>query len=420
MFDTVEQLLEQIRLGEDSSLELKAVVFAGEKLRGPSRDDLADELAAFANAHGGVLVLGVDDKTREITGIPVGRLDAAESYAREVVHDSVKPPLMPRIERLLLPGEDGQPRAVIKIDVPRSLWVHRSPGGYFYRVGSSKREMETDYLARLLQQRSQARLIRFDEQIVADATLEDLDAASVERFRTERSADPAPQLLRKLGMAREDEGGTLRPSVSGVLFASAHPERWLPNAFIQAVSYRGEGIPGEADVPGYQLDAKDIVGPLPMQVEEACRFVTKNMRTVASKSVGRHDVSQFDAAAVFEAVVNAVAHRDYSMHGAKIRLRMFANRLELYVPGALANTLTLDSLEERQSSRNETIASLLAKCPVPASISGLETGRSTMMDRRGEGVSIILSRSEKLSGRRPLYELPDQSELKLTIYGAEA
>ena len=80
--------------------------------------------------------------------------------------------------------------------------------------------------------------------------------------------------------------------------------------------------------------------------------------------------------------------------------------------------MTIDSLEERQASRNETIASLLAKCPVPSDISGVETSRSTLMDRRGEGVSIILDRSERLSGRRPVYELPDESELKLTIFAA--
>ena len=80
--------------------------------------------------------------------------------------------------------------------------------------------------------------------------------------------------------------------------------------------------------------------------------------------------------------------------------------------------MTVDSLPFRQASRNETIASLLAKCPVPAEIGGLETQRSTLMDRRGEGVSIILERSERLSGQRPVYELPDESELKLTIFAA--
>jgi predicted HTH transcriptional regulator len=179
-------------------------------------------------------------------------------------------------------------------------------------------------------------------------------------------------------------------------------------------------VPGVADAPGYQLDAKDLGGPLDAQVADACRFVLRNMRVGATKTIGRHDVPQYDLAAVFEALVNAVAHRDYSMYGSKIRLRMFENRLELYSPGALANTMTVESLAFRQASRNEAITSLLARCPVPADIAGLETSRSTMMDRRGEGVAIILERSERLSGRRPVYELPDESELRLTIFAADA
>lgn len=184
------------------------------------------------------------------------------------------------------------------------------------------------------------------------------------------------------------------------------------------MAYRGEGAPAVEDTRGYQIDAKDITGPLDAQVADACRFVVRNMRVAASKTIGRRDLPQYDLAAVFEALVNAVAHRDYSMYGTKIRLRMFANRLEIYSPGALANTMTVDSLPFRQASRNETIASLLAKCPVPVDIGGLDTQRSTLMDRRGEGVSIILERSERLSGKRPVYELPDESEVKLTIFAA--
>jgi predicted HTH transcriptional regulator len=199
---------------------------------------------------------------------------------------------------------------------------------------------------------------------------------------------------------------------------SAHPERWLPQAFIQAVAYRGDSVPGAQDSVGYQLDAKDITGPLDEQVAGACRFVLRNMRIGATKKIGRQDVPQYDMTAVFEAVVNAVAHRDYSMYGSKIRLRLFESRLELSSPGALANTMTVESLPLRQATRNEAITSLLAKCPVPADIAGLETRRFTLMDRRGEGVSIILERSERLSGRRPIYELPDESELKLTFFAA--
>ncbi len=340
-----------------------------------------------------------------------------EGFIREVCTQSVQPPLAPMIERLWLPSSAGGEVPVIKVEVERSLFVHKSPGGYLHRVGSAKREMSPDFLARLFQQRSQARIIRFDEQVVPGATLEDLTQALWERFRTGRSSPSREDLLVKLGMARLDDG-VLRPTVAGVLMAAQDPRNWMPNAFIQAVAYRGTGgVPAE---PGdiYQLDAADITGPLDQQIIDACRFVMKNMTTTATKSLGRQDLPQFDMTAVFEAVVNAVAHRDYSIHGSKIRLRLFADRLEIYSPGAIANTMTVDSLAYRQSARNETITSLLARCPIPTN-APFKTDRVTLMDKRGEGVRIILENSTKLAGKIPEYRLLDEAELLLTIYAAQ-
>lgn len=415
MFDNAADLLEKIRLGEDSFLELKEVRFAGQKVTAPHRDSLADELAAFANSRGGVCVLGVDD-AREVLGVPLERLDLVEDFVRNVCVDIVNPPLAPVIERLTLPSSAGEQLPVLKIDVPRSLFVHRSPGGYLHRVGSAKREMAPEYLARLFQQRSQARIIRFDEQPVPDANLDDLTTELWERFASARVQDRREVLLDKLAMARPDADSAIRPTVAGVLMASADPRRWLPNAFIQAVAYRGTDVLPQGD-NAYQLDAQDITGPLDAQVLAACHFVKKNMRVSASKKEGRHDLPQYDMTAVFEALVNAVAHRDYSIYGAKIRLRLFADRLELYSPGAIPNTMTVESLPYRQAARNEAITSLLAKCAVPDDERDL-SGRSAMMDKRGEGVQIILDSSERLSGKRPVFSLVDESELLLVIPAA--
>ena len=417
MFDSKEELSEKIRLGEDSLFELKAVRFAGDKVRGPARDDLADELAAFANAREGVLLLGVDDKTRQVEGIPLDKLDIVESLVREVCNDTIKPPLRVTIIRMTLPDAEGSERPVIKLDILKSLFVHQSPGGYFYRVGSSKRLMNPEYLARLVQQRSQTRLIRFDEQVVAGATLDDLESSLWERFRTARTQGEREEFLSKQGMARRDEDGAWRPTVAGVLMATRDPRLFLSNAFIQAVAYRGTSpVPPSPDSP-YQLDAKDITGPLDEQVVEGCRFVARNARVGARKDAGRIDVPQFDLTSVFEAVVNAVAHRDYSIYGSKIRLRLYEDRLVLYSPGTLPNMMEVGSMRYRQSARNEVLTSLLARCPVP-DYPWLTTDRRMLMDKRGEGVPIILDRSEALAGRSPEYRLIDDAELELTIYGA--
>jgi len=111
-------------------------------------------------------------------------------------------------------------------------------------------------------------------------------------------------------MARRDEDGTCKPTVAGVLMATRDPRQFLPNAFIQAVVYAGSTVVPESANSPYQLDARDISGPLDEQIIEACRFVARNTRIGARKDLGRIDIPQFDMASVFEAMVNAVAHRE--------------------------------------------------------------------------------------------------------------
>lgn len=409
--DSLDDLAGRIRLGEDSALELKRVLLAGARVTDPSRDDFADELAAFANGRGGTVVLGVDDKTREVLGLAAERLDAVETWVREICNDSVKPSLDAAIRKLELSDSTGKVVPVIRVDVPRSLFVHKSPGGYFRRIGSSKREMPPDVLARLFQERSQSRVIRFDESVVPGTTPQDLDQELTKRFMRDGTA-PAESALRKLRIVADDDDGVARATVTGVLLATREPQRWLPHAEIQAVAYAGE----RPDV-NYQVDARDIGGSIDAQVFEALHFVRRNMRVHAMKITARIEYTQFSERAVFEALVNAVAHRDYSMAGARVRLHMFTDRLELHIPGGLANTLTPDSMPLRQYNRNELVVSLLARCPV-AGEEGL--GRSHIMDRRGDGVPIIIDESRKLSGRPPDYSLIDESELVLVIWAAPA
>ena len=418
MFKTRAELLEKIKLGEDSYLELKEVRFSGGKISGPMQKDIADEIAAFSNARGGVLLLGIHDKTREVLGIPVDRLDDVEAMVRQACEDSINPPATLVIERINLPDIDGADKAILRLDIPKSLSVHESPGGYCHRVGSSKRKIPPDQLSRLFQHRSQAGLIQFDESLVPSATLDDLDQQLWSRFALQWSQDTEEVMLSKMAMASQDEEKVWRPTVAGILLACLKPERFLPNAYVQAVAYQGKTISTEAEA-AYQRDEQDITGPVDQQIFGTCDFVEKNMFKPARKGLGggRQDIPQFDMEAVFEAVTNAVAHRDYSMTGSKIRLRLFDDRLELYTPGMLSNTMKVESLSGRQSTRNEAIASQLARCPIERDY--IQSRRTHIMDKRGEGVHIILSKSKELSGKTPEYCMIDESELLLTIHATE-
>ena len=407
------ELIHGIRLGEDGGLELKAVHFRGNKIVGPKRDELADELAAFANSAGGVLVLGVGDETREVTGIPLERLDAVEALVREVCNDSIRPPLDAGIRRRELPVRPESVderkldfRPVLTVEVPRSLFVHESPGGYLRRLGSSKRRIEPLALQRLMMLRAQSGITSFDELPVPSTAPADLDSGLAERFVSEEA--DFDLALRKLGVMVEDEDGAERLSVAGVLLCTPEPERRLRSAYIQAVFYAGDRLDKD-----YQLDAADVVGPLDAQIAGALHFVRRNMRIGAVKPVARTDVPQFSERAVFEALVNAVAHRDYSMATSRIRLHLFSDRLELSVPGALANTLTPDSLHLRQASRNPLIVSLLKNCPSPSGV-----GKRHLMEQRGDGVPRIRADTKELTGRYPEYSLVDGSELRVVLPAA--
>ncbi len=409
MDESTIDLLKRIRLGQDSSLELKDLRFRGDQVAEPHRHSMADEFAAMANTGSGTFVLGVDDKLKTVVGIPLDKLDVVERWLEAICHDLINPTLFCRILKLWVTSEDGDERAIIRVDVPRSLFVHQSPGGYFHRIGTSKWQMPPDVLARLFQQRSQARLIRFDEQAVPQASPEVLEPALWNRFRSRYSPAEDQDFLLKLKLMTRDDDGGICPSVGGILMTSESPQDYLPNAYIQAVAYRGT----ERNA-AHQLDARDITGPLDRQIVEAVNFVKRNMRIQATKTPARVDIPQFSIQAVFEAIVNAVAHRDYSIHASKIRLHMFSDRLEVFSPGAFPNTMTIESLPLRQAARNELITSLLARCPIP--FDEVAKDRQFIMDRRGEGVPIILTESERLSGKRPVYNLIDDTELLLTIF----
>lgn len=406
----IERLMQRIRLGEDSTLELKQVfVHEGGKAIEPHADGLSDELAAMGNAGGGTLVLGVNDKTREVTGIPLEQLDRVEAWLTSICTDRIKPPLDVVTHHLELPDSSGQPSPVIVAEVPHSLWVHESANGYFRRVGHAKRKLPPDALARLFQQRSQARIIRFEEQDVPDCGFDDLDALLLRRFIKPDQGNPVTQLTR-LHLLREMEGETI-PTVAGVLLCTLDPCRWLRNAEILAVAHAGlENNPDD------QVDARIINGPLDRQIFDAFHFVQRNMSTAARKPLGRIDYPQYHLDAVFEAIVNAVAHRDYSLHNQRIRLFMFRDRLEIHSPGALPNTLSLDSMTRLSVPRNEVLASLFSRY-YPVEDPSL--GKSHLMDRRGFGVELILRESERLSGKRPLYEVISDLELCLTIHAQQ-
>ena len=400
-----EDILRQLRAGEDSAWEFKQIVFTGHRPIRPSRDDWADEIAAFANARGGVLLCGVTDDG-EAQGMSREQIVALDALLVEISTDSIKPAVRIHTWHRMLP--EGE--RVLLLEVPESDSQHDSPGGSYVRVGASKRRMTNDERLRLAQRRGPARFRWFDEQTVPNTGFRTLDESLWRPLLSAEGAANPEAALAKLALLAPDEAGVTRATVAGVLLCIRNPEEWLPNAGIMATHYRGR------DRASGQIDAREIVGPLNRQIADAMVFVARNMRVAARKEPARVDMPQYSDRALFEALVNAVAHRDYSMRGSRIRLSMFEDRLEIQSPGSLPNNLTVDSMATRQAARNQTLTSMLGRMPVEG-IQGSED-RRYFMERRGDGVPIILRETRGLCGRPPEYRVIDEAEVRLVIPAA--
>ncbi len=395
----------QLDLGEDSYWEFKQVEFRADRLTAPKRDNLADEIAAFANAGGGVLLCGVTDDGA-VQGMSREQMNALERIVVELCSHSIKPPLFD----ITTTRHELDDKALLAVSVAKGTAQHDSPGGSFRRVGSSKRQMARDERMRLAQQRSQALYRWFDEQPVPNTGFRTLDETLWKPLLSVGGRADPETALEKLALLGRDENGAMRATVAGILLCTYAPEQWLPNACITATHYRG------TDRASGQLDTQTVTGPLNRQIAEAVAFAVSNMRVGAYKDPARMDLPQYSAAALFEAITNAVAHRDYSMHGSRIRLSMFADRVEIQSPGALANSLTVDGLEYRQATRNEVLASVFGRMPT----SGIQGagGRLFIMERRGDGVPIIRRETRELAGRLPRFDLVGGADLRVTLPAA--
>jgi len=402
-------LMTKIRLGEDSSVEFKTVEWQGTRVQGPDRDSMAQEIAAFANSRGGQIIFGVAPKTRDVVGIDADKLDLLGEWLANVVENKIAPPPTFYARRLELPDAAANMRAVMLIDVPQSLFVHAASGEYYRRQGETKRPMSPQELQRLFQQRGRAGLIVFDELPVPGCLPSDLSPVRVAPLLGS-GIDPDDLKLRKLKIIVADEQGQECVSVAGCLMATEEPSRWLRSAYVQCVRYLGTERNAEQ-----QHDAVDFTGPANTQINGATDFVLRNMHTGARKHLGRVDVPQYDVQAVFEAIANAVVHRDYSIAGAPVQVHQFADRLEITSAGALPNSQSLDSIALRPATRNELLATFLARSTV--TVEGVQ--RRHIVEKRGEGVPLINDGSYRVSGRLPRFELLGDNALRVTLFAAD-
>jgi ATP-dependent DNA helicase RecG len=325
------------------------LAFARERSR---LDDLAETLVAFANGQGGALVLGVQGRAR---GKPEGLADP--QAARELLFEAALACTPPLILPLPQPAQLGE-ACLLVAHVPAGLsQVYSLHGKYLRREGATNQPLAPDVLRRLLLERGE---VSWERAVPEGATTDELDPARVaayaRRMGPNAEEEPLGLLLRRgcLIQLHTSQPPPLAPTNAGLLLFARQVEARFPQAEITLVHYRGRDM---ADA----FEREDVHDTLVEAVRRAERWLMEHMRK-GSRMVGleRQDWTQFPPGAVREALVNAVAHRDYSVRGEGIRVALFSDRLEVYSPGRLPGHVTVENLMAERFSRNESLVQVLA------------------------------------------------------------
>ena len=300
-------------------------------------------VVAFANTAGGTVLVGVEDKTRHVCGVadPL----AVEEQAANLIGDSIAPRLLSDIE--LLRYRETHVLAVRVHPSPnRPHYLGTDPAtGAYVRVGSTNRLADSDLLremGRYAHRRS------FDEQPMPNLDSEALDfRAASESFAEFR------RLVRRdldtLGLRTTHQGRQV-PTVGGMLLFGKDRLAHFPDAWVQAGRFAGADKTRIVDQAALRMPLAETI---PAAVAFVERHMTLGLEIGPVRSAPRWEIPPI---AVREALVNAVAHTDYSQHGAPIRVSVFDDRLEVENPGLLPFGLTIEDLPRGVSKlRNRAI-----------------------------------------------------------------
>lgn len=358
-----DDILGMVALGEDSTRQFKMDV--------RNADSLASEMAAFANAEGGLIFIGVadDGSIPGLSRADVGRINQLISNAASHL---VRSPLVVQTENVAV----GKGRIVIVLKVPKGIdkpYFDKN-GVIWLKSGADKRRVNSkEELRRLFQMTDQFHA----DELPTKAGIEALDKLRFRDFlrdsyKREFPDDPEEltRLLQNLNLATE--AGVL--NLAGVLMFGERPETIKPQFVVKAIRYPGNKI----HATDY-LDTEDFAGPLRKIFDDALAFVMRNLHKLqAGRGVNAPGLAEIPETVFEELLVNALVHRDYLV-SAPIRLFVFDNRIEIISPGHLPDNLTVEKILGGISNiRNPILVSYVAKGLLP--YHGLGSGIKRAID----------------------------------------
>lgn len=379
LFSEIE-LRRLIAQGEGQFIEFKSLWDLTDGAKRPLnrrtvRDFIAEYVAAFANADGGTLLLGVDDN-----GTPSGHaypVDVVTEYMA-VPERRLRPALKVEAQKIVLDGHE-----VLVLQIPFSPEAVMVDGdGFRYRVGSQVIHEPQE----IINQRKQAyRRVGYEQQICPDATVEDLDLALAEEFlsKTPYAGRSVLEILQRYGLIIPKGKVFVVTNAALLLFCKSPSARWHPRSGIRI--FRVDGTDRAHGSRRNVTQRVPLEPPLSRMIQEAYQTVAGQIgKSEKLHNLFFREMPEYPTFAWQEALVNAVAHRDYNERGREIEIWFFDDRIEIQSPGELLPPVTIDKLSTRQrvhASRNPLMVRVLVDVGI--------------MREEGEGIPRIFEEMEE-------------------------
>lgn len=346
-------------------------------------------VVSFANTSGGIIVIGVKDKSKEVLGIENPLLE--EEKLANSISDSISPLLVPEIELITYRNKELLIIRVPHVAGPFFLKKEGLNKGTYVRFGSTNRLVNEEMMSSL---KLIAANRTFDELPFKGKIDEELIQEAFQWIKKE----PNNKTCKMLGIYT-DHFGKQVPTIGGILLFGKDRQENLPDAIIRLARFQG-------NTKEKILDSIEITSPLPFAIIEGIQFIERHISIEAKiGKIFRKDVPQYPPFAIREALINAIVHSDYSIKGCHIQIAIFSDRIEITNPGGLPFGQTLKkALSGYSRLRNRVIGRVFRELK--------------LIEQWGSGLQRIIETCKKMGLEEPLFE-EEHNQFRITLFSSK-
>ena len=352
--------------------------------------DIARHLVAFANANGGILVIGIED-SGDITGFNYPEAKNINEFL-EIPYTMCVGSIRVSAEEKEIGNNDKI--LIFSIEPSEDSVIRTSDGKVYLRVGDKSKLLNHEQVTQLEYDKGER---RFEDMEIKDSSMEDVDLDLLQQYKDILKTDlPLEKILDARGLLKNDH-----LTCAGVLLFAKYPTKFLPNARLRLLKY--DGIKMET---GKNLNIiKEInfemaIPKVIQEVRQAINLQLREFQYLDENGIFKI-IPEYPEFAWFEGIVNSLTHRNYSIMGDHIRVSLYDDRLEIFSPGKLPNIVTLENMLNTRYSRNPRIARVLS-----------EFG---WVKELNEGVKRIYDEMQTFYLNSPSYSEPNNNSVLLVL-----